>query len=101
MEWILPHLEGSAKGILVNPFCMEKEGISFLKEGLSLKVDKGKVVEIDGGIVAKQLLEFLEQIGESGRNIAELGISTNPKCRLSITIREMKKSWGDSTYYPR
>lgn len=93
-ETAISPLEGSAKGILVNPFCLEKEGLGFIKEGLSLKVDGGRVVEIKGGFVAKQLLEFLEQTDDSTRNIAELAIGTNPKCRLGVTIRETKKSWG-------
>ena len=93
-EAAISPLEGSAKGILVNPFCMEKAEIGFLKEGLSLKVDGGRVVEIDGGATAKQLLGFLNQLGDSARNIAELGIGTNPKCRIGVTVREMKKAWG-------
>ena len=93
-EAAISPLEGSAKGILLNPFCMEKEGLGFLKEGISLKVGGGKVVEIEGGVAANQLLGFLEQIGDSARNIAELGIGTNPKARIGVTIRETKKSWG-------
>jgi leucyl aminopeptidase (aminopeptidase T) len=93
-EAAISPLEGSAKGILVNPFCMEKEGLGFIKEGISLEVDGGKVVEIKGGVVADQLLGFVKQIGDSARNIAELGVGTNPKSRLGITVRETKKAWG-------
>ena len=93
-EAAISPLEGSAKGILVNPFCLEKEGLGFIKEGLSLKVDRGRVVEIEGDFVANQLLGFLTQVGDSARNIAELGLGTNPKARLGITVRETKKSWG-------
>ncbi len=93
-EAAIAPVEGSANGILVNPFSMEKAEIGFLKEGLSLKVEEGKVVEIEGGAVARQLREFLEQMGDSARNIAELGIGTNRKARLGVTIRETKKCWG-------
>ncbi len=93
-EATIAPMEGSAKGILVNPFCMEKEELGFIKEGLSLKVEGGKVVGIEGGMVASQLLEFLEPLGDSARNIAELAIGTNRKARLGVTIRETKKCWG-------
>lgn len=93
-EAAISPLEGSAKGILVNPFCLEKEGLGFIKEGLSLKVDRGSVVEIEGGIVATRLRESLKQAGDSSRNIAELGLGTNPKSRLGVTVRETKKAWG-------
>ena len=87
-------VEGSAKGTLVNPFSMEKAEIGFLKESLSIKVEEGKVKEIRGGVVAGQLLEFLERLGDSARNIAELALGTNRKARLGVTIRETKKCWG-------
>ena len=93
-EAAISPVEGSAKGILVNPFSMEKADIGFLKESISLKVEGGKVVGIEGGIVARQLLEFLEPLGDSARNIAELGIGTNRKARLAVTMRETKKAWG-------
>ena len=93
-EAAISPVEGSAKGILVNPFCIEKEEMGFLREGLSLKVDGGAVVEIKGGVAATQLREFLEQTGTSARNIAELGLGTNQKTRLGVTVREAKKSWG-------
>jgi leucyl aminopeptidase (aminopeptidase T) len=87
-------LEGNSEGILVNPFCMEKAEIGFLKEGISLKVKAGKVTEIEGGTTARQLLGFIDRLDDSARNIAELGIGTNPKCRIGVTVREMKKAWG-------
>lgn len=93
-EVAIAPVEGSAKGILVNPFSMEKAELGFIKESLSMKVEDGKVVDIEGGVVARQLLEFLEPLGDSARNIAELGIGTNRKARLSVTIHETKKCWG-------
>ncbi len=93
-EAAISPIEGSANGILVNPFSMEKADIGFLKEAISLKVVKGKVVSIEGGVIARQLLEFIEPIGDSARNIAELGIGTNPKARVGVTLRETKKAWG-------
>ena len=93
-EATISPLEGSAKGILVNPLSIEKADIGFLKEGLSLKVEGGKVVEIDGGAVANQLRQFLEPLGDSARNIAELAIGTNPEARVGVTVRETKKAWG-------
>ena len=93
-EVAIAPVEGSAKGTLVNPFSIEKAEIGFLKENLSMKVEDGKVVEIEGGMVASQLLDFLKPLGDSARNIAELGIGTNRKARLGVTVRETKKCWG-------
>jgi len=57
-------------------------------------VDEGRVVGIEGDAVANRLLGILEKTGDSARNIAELGIGTNPEARLGVTMRETKKSWG-------
>ena len=51
-EVAIAPVEGSAKGTLVNPFSIEKAEIGFLKENLSMKVKDGKVIEIEGGMVA-------------------------------------------------
>ncbi len=93
-EAAISPVEGSAKGILVNPFSMEQRDIGFVKENISIKVEAGKAVGIEGGMLARQLLQFLEPLGDSARNIAELGIGTNPKSRLGVTIRETKKALG-------
>ncbi|MFC1958275.1 aminopeptidase [Chloroflexota bacterium] len=97
-EAAIAPVEGSAQGVLVNPFCMEKAEIGFLKEDLSMKIAGGKVVDIAGGVVASQLLAFVEQIGDSARNIAELGIGTNRKARLGVTVKEAKKCWGTAHF---
>ncbi|MFC1957580.1 aminopeptidase [Chloroflexota bacterium] len=93
-ETAIAPVEGSAHGILVNPFCVEKEEFGFIKEPISLKVEAGKVVAVEGGILASQIRGFLETLGDTAGNIAELAMGTNPKSRVGITIRETKKAWG-------
>ena len=93
-EATIAPVEGSARGIVVNPFCMEKADLGFIKESISMKVEDGKVVAVEGGALASQVRGFLEAFGESAGNIAELAIGTNPKARLGVTIRETKKAWG-------
>jgi leucyl aminopeptidase (aminopeptidase T) len=93
-EAAIAPIEGTARGTLVNPISMEKADIGFVKENISFKVEQGKVVGIEGGIVANELSKFLEPLGDNGKNIAELGIGTNPRARLGVTIKETKKAWG-------
>ncbi|MDP3879201.1 MAG: aminopeptidase [Dehalococcoidales bacterium] len=93
-EATIAPIEGSARGVLVNPFCMEKQEFGFIKEGITLKVEGGRVVAIEGGLIASQLRSLLDSMGDTARNIAELAIGTNPKARVGVTIRETKKAWG-------
>jgi leucyl aminopeptidase (aminopeptidase T) len=50
--------------------------------------------KISGGPQADFLAQVLDTAGGAARNIAEFAIGTNPKCRLGVTIREAKKTWG-------
>jgi leucyl aminopeptidase (aminopeptidase T) len=84
-ECFVAPLEDSAEGVLV----VDK---SFLELAVDQPVhmifEKGRVVGIEGGAEAEELLrriEYGEQLphGENCRVVAELGIGTNPKARLT------------------
>jgi len=87
-------LEDMAEGIIVNPYSIEK--INIVKEPFRLEVKNGKALKIEGGKEAKQLESIIEKAGETGRNIAEFAIGTNPECRITGITREDKKSWGSA-----
>jgi 2,5-dihydroxypyridine 5,6-dioxygenase len=93
-EAAISPVEGTTEGIMVNPFAMERADLGYLKENITLKIKGGKVVAIEGGAAASTLLKVIEPIGDTARNIAELGLGTNPKCRIGVTLREGKKTWG-------
>ena len=50
------------------------------------------VTDIKGGNTASTLLKVVDAIGDPARNIAELGIGTNPKSRIGLSLRETKKA---------
>lgn len=105
-------------GLITNPgdsgtlpggaaFISPKEGVShgtlvfdcgfsptFVDEKIRLTVKKGRVVKIEGGKAALQLETMLLAIGEKGHNIAELGVGTNPFCRLEFGVLEAEKVEG-------
>ena len=86
--------EGSAEGVLVNPFSIEKAEIAFPKGEVRITVEKGRVVKVEGGTEATFLTRLIEELGESARNLGEFAMGTNPACRLGVTLRETKKCWG-------
>jgi leucyl aminopeptidase (aminopeptidase T) len=69
-------------------------GWGLLDEPLSIKLEHGRAVTIGGGAAARWLLETLEDGGEHGRTIAELGIGTNPGAEISGVILEDEKAEG-------
>ena len=93
-EVAIAPITGSAEGALVQPFCIEKKELGYVKDKITIEVKGGRMVKIGGGPQADFLAQVLDTAGGTARNIAEFAIGTNPKCRLGVTIREAKKTWG-------
>jgi leucyl aminopeptidase (aminopeptidase T) len=93
-EAVVSPVEGSAEGVLVNPFTIEKREIAFPREPMRVEVRGGRIAGISGGYEADFLAKVVDEVGESARNIAEFALGTNPECRLGAKMREAKKAWG-------
>lgn len=91
-EAFLAPVEGSAEGILVIDGSMGQSGI--IKKPIKMYVSKGFVTKILGSREARLLRKQLAPFGKKGRNIAELGIGTNPKARLTGEVLEDEKILG-------
>jgi|BEDMetMinimDraft_2_1075160.scaffolds.fasta_scaffold01683_2 leucyl aminopeptidase (aminopeptidase T) len=87
-------IEGSAKGILVDPFLLERREIGYRRDPLKIQVQDGMVKDISGGREARALIDLLDKMGQSARNIAEFAIGTNAWCRPYESFREAKKTLG-------
>ena len=68
-------------------------GIGKLEEPIKVYVEKGYVIKIEGGR-AKEFENLLDSAGKEARNIAELGIGTNEKARVTGNILEDEKVIG-------
>lgn len=71
-------------------------GIGKLPKGetITLRVEKGYVVAIEGGSAAKKLQGLLEPHGKAGFNLAELGVGTNDAAEICGAILEDEKVMG-------
>ncbi len=85
--------EGTAKGVFVVDGSMAGIGVVG-KTPIKIYVENGLATKITGGAKAKKLVKMLEPFGEKGRNIAELGIGTNHKAKISGLILEDEKVMG-------
>jgi len=86
--------EGTASGVLVDPFLLEQRDMGYRKDRLSITVENGLVAEVVGGREASILERLLTNAGDSARNIAEFAIGTNGWCRPYESFREAKKALG-------
>jgi aminopeptidase len=89
-EVFLAPLEGTAEGKLVLQWAPTRE----LNEPVILTVKKGEVADIAGKEPFADLLRAKLSERDGNRNIAELGIGTNPRARKPDNILESEKILG-------
>jgi aminopeptidase len=89
-------LEGTAEGTLVAP----AGWYPFLEEDMVFRLEQGEVVELTGGGKVGDKFRGLLKLGEDDpvykarRNLAELGIGTNPNARKPDNVLEAEKIKG-------
>lgn len=91
-EAFLAPVEGKAEGIVVVDGSMA--GVGLLEEPIRLSVEGGLVRKVEGGKEADTLRKVLEPYGDMGRNVAELGVGTNERARITGVVLEDEKVLG-------
>lgn len=91
-EAYIAPLEGTTQGILVIDGAMS--GVGVVEQPIRMVVEKGFVTKIEGGDEAAKLDQLLAGYGKLAYNIAELGIGTNDKARLTGNVLEDEKVKG-------
>ncbi|MDF1611519.1 aminopeptidase [Stygiobacter electus] len=92
-EAYIAPLEGKSNGVFVVDGSMSGVGV-IDKKPITIEVENGFATKISGGIQAKKLESTLNKYGKLARNIAEFGIGTNDKAKLSGVILEDEKVMG-------
>jgi leucyl aminopeptidase (aminopeptidase T) len=91
-EAYIAPVEGTANGVIVVDGAMA--GIGITENPITLEVRDGLVTRILGGPAARQLEDLIAPLGAPARNIAELGIGTNDRARLTGRVLEDEKVMG-------
>jgi leucyl aminopeptidase (aminopeptidase T) len=91
-EAYIAPLEGTANGVFVVDGAMA--GAGHLGERIKINVRDGYATDIEGGAAAAALQQMIDPLGRLARNIAELGIGTNEKARITGTVLEDEKVMG-------
>lgn len=92
-EAYIAPMEGTSNGIFVVDGSMA--GIGVIKgKPITFEVKDGFAVNITGGAQAKKLNAVLSKYDMQARNIAEFGIGTNDKAKLSGVLLEDEKVMG-------
>jgi leucyl aminopeptidase (aminopeptidase T) len=88
-EAYIAPIEGSATGEIVVDGSVT--GVGKIDSPITLKIEEGRIVSADGQN-ADKLLSILGN--DKGRNLAEFGIGTNNKARITGVILEDEKVFG-------
>jgi leucyl aminopeptidase (aminopeptidase T) len=91
-EAYLAPLEGESSGVVVVDGSMA--GVGVTRQPIRIVVENGYATEITGGPEAEKLIALLEPHGRDARNVAEFGIGTNDRARLTGVILEDEKVMG-------
>ncbi len=89
-SYIAP-LEGTANGIIIIDGSLA--GYGLLKSNLKIEVKNGYVEKVEGD-GAGYLEKIFHRFGKEARNLAEFGVGTNPKAKLTGNILEDEKVMG-------
>jgi leucyl aminopeptidase (aminopeptidase T) len=91
-SYLMP-VEGESQGIFIVDGSMA--GIGKIEEKpITIKVEKGQVVEISGGKEAEKLNKMVHELGDPAKNLAELGVGTNYMASITGAILEDEKVAG-------
>jgi 2,5-dihydroxypyridine 5,6-dioxygenase len=85
---------GSAEGVIVDPYVLERRDLAFRREPFVMELADGEVQGVHGGREAEAVAAMIAAVGPCARQVAEFALGTNRWCRLGATLREAKKAWG-------
>lgn len=71
-----------------------KNAIGVLKNPIKVEFENGIAIKIEGGAEAAKLESTLDGVGPAARQIAEIGIGTNDKARVTGVVLEDEKVMG-------
>ena len=91
-EAYLMPVQGAAEGVLYVDGSMADVGV--LEQPLRFEIRQGRAVSIEGGPAAERLARALDAHGERARNVAELGVGTNDRARITGHVLEDEKVAG-------
>lgn len=87
-EAAIAPVEGTGEGVFKVDASML--GVGLMKEPMTFHIREGRLVEIEGGEERKQLTELLQKADENAYNIAELGIGTVARGKITGAVDDKK-----------
>lgn len=91
-SYLMPE-EGKAQGVYYVDGSLA--GVGLINDGpVKIIVENGTAVKIEGGKDAERFRKMVDEVGDSARNLAELGVGTNYMAQINGTVLEDEKVLG-------
>jgi len=91
-EGCIGPVQGSTEGILILDGSFPQVGL--IKKPVKMSIKAGQIVRISGKEEAEKIRKLLRPFGKDGRNVAEIGIGTNPNAKMTGLTLEDEKVLG-------
>jgi leucyl aminopeptidase (aminopeptidase T) len=91
-EAYIAPVEGTSEGVIVVDGSMSALGL--IRSPMTMHVKKGFAVKFEGGKGADTIRNIVKKVGRPASNIAELGVGTNFKARVTGNTLEDEKAIG-------
>ncbi len=89
--YLAPWEDGSNGKVVIDG---SMAGVGVITEPIEIEVVNGYAEQIKGGIESQKLIDLFEKAGRDARAVAEFGIGTNYKAKLTGMILEDEKVFG-------
>ncbi len=88
--------EDTINGVLViDGSLYPPQEIGLIRTPIRIKIERGRITEINGGREAKLLKRWLEELGDPNMyNVAHIALGCHPNAKLTGNILEDERVWG-------
>jgi leucyl aminopeptidase (aminopeptidase T) len=93
-EIFIAPLRTGADGVCVIDRSIALEGIGLVEQPIRLTFQSGRIVDVAGGREAERVRRAIAEAGEGADVVAELGIGTNDKARITGNVITDEKALG-------
>src|SRR3954452_8405841 len=73
---------------------MGREGVGLVSEPIRIRYERGRIVSVEGGEEAERVRRAIAAAGEGADVVAELGIGTNERARVTGNVITDEKALG-------
>jgi leucyl aminopeptidase (aminopeptidase T) len=93
-EVFVAPLATGADGVCVIDCSIAVDGVGLVREPIRIRFERGRIAAVEGGAEAEQVRRVIDTAGPGADVVAELGIGTNERARVTGNVITDEKALG-------